>query len=1425
SLQRSISDQDKISQKKSLSSHESDLIRELWCSALGYEDIDNDVNFFDLGGDSLIASGIIAELNEKLDIQLSPSLIYNYSTINDLKSKIKGYVATPTLIDNSPEEEIIQIDRSVLSTQQKRLLFLHEYDVEKKKYNLVHIITSTGKIDINILTEAMNIFFKEQEAFSTYFSRISGVGIMKYADDVNVPINIIHYNNCSERIGLEIFSEHIKEEVQKVMDLYSYPLCKVEIHKLSDMDTQIALYTPHIISDGWSAEIFRRQLWKYYNLLKEDKSIISTGTFCYSDYVKWEQRKKQNQDVDNNKKFWRQKLDDIPSCHTIPLDKDRKSDLSGSGDTVSFSLTEELSKRIRVYCRDVKITPYNFFLGILSILIWKYSGQDTVVIGSPYANREKTTFKDIVGFFVKTLPLKISFDDQNGISQYFQYVKATFEEAWSHSDIELDEIIELCKTERIPGVNPIFQIVFAYQNFTDNRIEDDCSFQLGFPNRGISEFDISLYMREDIVFEGGFEFSTDIFCTTTIERMLLNFKSIIESILERPNVKMNSISIMRSADWEMLKDVNDTESKEYLDKHFLDLYEESLQKYGNNIAIEFQEEVMTYSQLHRRTLDIAKSLKEKGVRAGDVVAVFLNRGPDLIASMLAVYWVGGQYLPIDPRVPSERMKSILEDAVPQVVLVDDRSIFNLDENRTVSILNLKDIDSSTGIVFSQIEPVKYEIAYIIYTSGSTGKPKGALITHTGLANTLLYMNSKLGLKQGEKFLALTSASFDLSLIEFCLPFLQGSSILMVDQYTAMDGMALSEVINSKSITFIQATPTTWNIIRDAGWKGNNNIIAISGGEALDNSLSSYIRQNTRLAYNGYGPTETAIYSSFSQITDDEWEPNIGFPNANEEYYVVDKAKKIVPQGISGELYIGGASLAAGYLNRDQLTSEKFIQIDFDNGSPARKLYRTGDVVKQLSSGAFVYIGRTDQQIKMRGYRIELGEIEKEFNFIPEIIESICIVSDLVPKNPELILFYRGTKKLSHLELNQLTKNRLPEYMIPKKYVYMEEFPKTLSGKIDRKKLKIPETTFLIDNLREIVSPRNHLERMAVEIWQDVLQIPDIGIRDNFFELGGHSLLTTKLIDMMNEKLHKKIKLRDLFIHPTIEELLSLNNFSYNSSDIPLIFPVSQNGGKTPFFLVAGAYVNSYKNENGQSNYEQDFFRYFSNIIRIFQNERPLFGLRPQGVLKGEDFHQNVQEMAKEYVLEIKKIQPSGPYIIGGECVGGNVAYEIVQQLKADGENVKALILLDTVRNIKDYEWRFKSHNNKQRNRKIVKNFSADIRSSFRNKEFDQIVKHINNIRKIYLPIGRKDRMYSKKTLESWVYAETLAKYKPERYTGKVILLINEEWNSNNPSLSWDSKICPNLSSYEIPGNHRTRLGNENLDYIGSILQRELSDYQ
>ncbi|MFN9736516.1 MAG: amino acid adenylation domain-containing protein, partial [Microcystis sp.] len=821
------------------------------------------------------------------------------------------------------------------------------------------------------------------------------------------------------------------------------------------------------------------------------------------------------------------------------------------GDQINGILSPELSQDLNKLSREKGVTLFMTLLTAFKVLLYRYTGQEDILVGTPIANRTRSELAGLIGFFVNTLVLRTDLAGNTSFSEALKQVRKTATDAYDHQDLPFEMLVEALQPERNMSYTPLFQVMFGLDNEVLNEMDLEgikaTPQPLEFKK---AKFDLSLSIQvKEAGLTAHWEYNTDLFNGETIERMNGHFLALLEGIIANPSERISQLPLLtKSEQQQLLIDWNNTEVDYPVDKCIHQLFEEQVERTPDTVAVIFEEQELTYNELNCRANQLAHYLQSLGVKPDELVGICVERSLEMIVGLLGILKAGGAYVPLDPDYPLERISLMLEDAGLKVLLTQQKLIDKLSESQ--ANINIVCVDADLPVISKEeqknlITTIKYSnLAYVIYTSGSTGIPKGVLVTHQGLLNLVFWHQNTFEITNLDKATQLAGTGFDAAVWELWPYLTAGASIYLVKPEILISLVELQKWLAAKKITIsFLPTPIAEQLLSLEWTEINVSLRTIlTGGDKLNQYPSNFIPFQV---VNNYGPTENTVVTTSGVVISGEknnsLSPAIGRPIFNTQIYILDSNLQPVPVGIPGEIHISGAGLARGYLNRPELTQEKFIPNPFSN-SPDSRLYKTGDLARYLPDGNLEYLGRIDNQVKIRGFRIELGEIETILSQHSAVKTAIVIaredetnqkrlVAYIVPQ-AEGISAQQEQNFIAVTELRQFLKAKLPEYTIPSAFVILESLPLTPNGKIDRRALPAPE----FQSEEQYVAPRNPIEEILSSIWVKVLKVAQVGIHDNFFELGGHSLLATQLISRIREAFQVEMPLRELFVAPTIAEL-------------------------------------------------------------------------------------------------------------------------------------------------------------------------------------------------------------------------------------------------------------------------------------------------
>ncbi|MGB7951165.1 MAG: amino acid adenylation domain-containing protein [Candidatus Binatia bacterium] len=1045
-----------------------------------------------------------------------------------------------------PTKPVLRDQKFPLSFAQQRLWFLDRYEPGKPFYNISQGLRLSGRLDIEALERSLNEIIRRHEVLRTTFSMEEDEPVQRIAQPVNRSLARIDLRDRAVSEREDEARRIASEEARRPFDLGRGPLFRATLVRLGEDDHVLVLTVHHIVADGWSMAVLNGELAVLYEAFRHSEpSPLSELPIQYADYAVWQREWLQGEVLDGQVSYWKKQLEGAPAVLDLPTDRPRPAVQSYRGARSSFELSKELTEQLKALSRKENATLFMTLLAAFQALLYRYTGQQDIVVGSPIANRSRVEIEGLIGFFVNTLVLRTDLSGNPSFRELLRRVRKTALEAYDHQDLPFEKLVEELNPERSLSHSPLFQVMFVLQNVPvgpgsnsdlvihPERLENDTT-----------KFDlsVSLVERSDGL-KGWCEYSTDLFNEGTIVRLGEHFRMLLEGLTRNPDRLVGHLPMLTEAEThKLILEWNETKREYPRNKCIHELFEEQVKRTPEAVAVVFDGEELKYRELNRRANQVARYLIKLGARPETLVAICMERSLEMIVGILGILKAGAAYVPQDPCFPNERLAYMWDDTRVTVLLSQEHlaetlppfagSVVCIDRDWE-PISRESDADIKSGAT-------PENLAYVIYTSGSTGRPKGVQIPHSNVINALTHVRAALGFTQKDISLLVANICFDISVMELLLPLVVGARLVVVGTVVVVDGERLARLVSSCEATMLHATPATWRLLLQAGWTGDEKLTILCGGEALPSELAKRLAGQGSSLWNLYGPTETTIYSTGAvyqpELCDGTVSISIGRPVANTQIYILDDYLQPVPVGVPGQLCIGGAGLARGYLDRAELTAASFIPNPFSE-EPGARMYRTGDLTRYLPDGRVEYLGRLDHQVKLRGFRIELGEIESVLSEHPQVRHSVVLAREDVPDDKQLtayIVLDEGATAGTD-ELRRFLKAKLPEYMVPSAYVYLESLPLTSNGKLDRKALPAPDP-IRPDVADKFVAPRTLIEETLANIWAEVLGFERVGVHDNFFDLGGHSLLGAQVMSRAREALQVDLPLRILFEAPTVVEL-------------------------------------------------------------------------------------------------------------------------------------------------------------------------------------------------------------------------------------------------------------------------------------------------
>ncbi|MEO6191568.1 MAG: amino acid adenylation domain-containing protein, partial [Thermoanaerobaculia bacterium] len=1033
-----------------------------------------------------------------------------------------------------------------LSFAQQRLWFLDRIEPGSPLYNIPAAFEMTGPLDTPALEAALREVVRRHEALRTTFAdRSEGpVQVIHRRGDLPFAIADLRALPAGERRA-EAWRRAVAE-ARRPFDLQRGPLLRALLLRLSGDERGeehlVVLTIYHIVSDGWSMGVLVREIAALYPAFAAGlPSPLPRLPMQYADFAVWQnERLRAGEVVERELGFWRGALAGAPAALDLPTDSPRPALQTFHGAQVPVRLGAELTAALRQAGRGAGQTLFMQILTAFAGLLGRWSGQEDLLVGSPIAGRQRAEAQGLIGCFVNTLALRADLTGGPSLGELLERVKRMSLAAFAHQELPFGRLVEELHPQRDLSRSPLFQVMFVLQRAEAAALElPGLALRPRDLDTGTAKFELTLQLAESAgSVDGWIEFNADLFEPATAARLAGGLETLLSAFaggLERPAADLPVLAAEERRQLAALcREADRPWSAEAL---VHELFEAQAARTPEAPAVSFGGEVLTYRQLDERAGRLARRLRRLGVGPDARVGLCLERSAEMVVALLAILKAGGAYVPLDPAHPAERLGMILADAGIAVLVTEERLLPVLPPHAAALLCLDRD---AAEIAAGEPRPrertaVADNLAYVLFTSGSTGRPKGVQVTHRGLANLLRSVAERPGIGPGDVTLALTTITFDIAAFEIFGPLIAGGRVVVATRDEAADGRLLAARIEAVRPTLVQGTPATWRLLVDSGWRGAPRVRAVTAGEPLARDLAAAVLDRCAELWNLYGPTETAVYSTCWRVALDGGPIVIGRAVANTDLHVVDRALTLAPLGAAGELLIGGAGLARGYLGQPDLTAEKFVP-DPWSVEPGARLYRTGDLVRYRRSGDLEYLGRIDHQVKVRGFRIELGEVEAALRRHPGVRQAVVAAHGEGSDRRLVAWLIAGGEAPGIGELREHLRRTLPEYMVPTAYRVMAALPMTPSGKVNRKALPAPEGTREAASTAAYVDPRNDLERTIGALWSEVLKVDRVGVDDNFFDLGGHSLLAAQVHVRLSEALGREFALLDLFRYPTVSSL-------------------------------------------------------------------------------------------------------------------------------------------------------------------------------------------------------------------------------------------------------------------------------------------------
>ena len=1125
-----------------------------WAEVLRVDQVGVHDNLLDLGGDSLKVAQIATRIRDAFQINVPLRAIFDNPTVAGMAGVIEALSGDDTRHGEMPIRRIPRGGPIPLSFAQERVWFMHQLDPQNLAYNFQSTIRFRGTLNTAALEQALNEIVRRHEIYRTTFPTVEGRPrqVVHRPERLRLPLEDLSRLSVTQQA--DAWAAWRQVEFQRRFDLSTLPLVRWTLFRWGETDHTLVHMEHHLVHDGWSFNVLLNELVELYSAFSQRRpSPLPELSVQFADFAAWQHAWMQGDILDTQLAYWQQRLHRVSPLLELPATGPRPTTHTFRGRAPRTEIPLALCNDLRVLSRDTSTTLFMTMLAAFIAMLHRYTGEDDLAVGTFFANRRTRDAESLIGMILNNVVIRTSLENDPTMRELMAQVKDVVLESSNHQDVPFDRVVEAVQPTRDLSLNPLFQVAFSFH--------DEPMPTRGFDgldvtitpviSNGSAKFDLSVigipHSAQVLGLPHGseqdgltmiWEHSSDIFELDMIHRMTQHYRGVLASLVANPDQHVSELSLEpQAALTAQLERWNATTCDFPRVACTHTLIRAQAEARPDALAVLSGNHVLTYRELERRSNQLARYLHKQGIGATRLVGIRVNRSLDMAVGLLGIWKAGAAYVPIDPAFPPDRQVWMMQDSSLDLVVTHSSLQGVLPEGMPVVRLDTDEthIRAEDDSAYDAGEVTPEDLAYVIYTSGSTGRPKGVAVAHRSLVNLLSAMAREPGMTDQDRLLAITTLSFDMAALELFLPLIVGGSVAIASRDCAADVDQLGQLMRTGGATIMQATPTTWRSLVDAGWTGDATLTALCGGEPLSGALAQDLIARVGTLWNMYGPTETTIYATIQRVEAPDDRVPIGRPIPNTRIYVLDKYRQPVPLGVMGELWISGEGVSCGYLGRPELTAEQFVVDPFRNDGDT--MYRTGDVGRRLPDGALEYLGRTDHQVKVRGFRIELGEIETTLLRQPGIKEAAVVVREDVPGDRRLVAYLvrDSASTPSAPDTAARLRHTLPHYMIPNAWVELGTLPRTANGKIDRSAL--PEPTRRRDaSSGSFVEPRTASERTMAEIWREILQLDLVGARDDFFARGGHSLTATMLANRIRSVFGVEMSLVSIFETPTVAGL-------------------------------------------------------------------------------------------------------------------------------------------------------------------------------------------------------------------------------------------------------------------------------------------------
>ncbi|MDO1430598.1 pyoverdine non-ribosomal peptide synthetase PvdD [Pseudomonas aeruginosa] len=1235
-------------------------IAAIWAEILGVERVGLDDNFFELGGHSLLATRVISRVRQEQQLDASLKALFERPV---LKAFAQGLERTTDAVSTIPLADRQQ--PLALSFAQERQWFLWQLEPESAAYHIPSALRLRGRLDVDALQRSFDSLVARHETLRTRFRLEGGRSYQQVQPAVSVSIE-------REPFGEEGLIERIQAIVVQPFDLERGPLLRVNLLQLAEDDHVLVLVQHHIVSDGWSMQVMVEELVQLYAAYSQGLDVVLPALpIQYADYALWQRSWMEAGEKERQLAYWTGLLGGEQPVLELPFDRPRPARQSHRGAQLGFELPRELVEAVRALAQREGASSFMLLLASFQALLYRYSGQADIRVGVPIANRNRVETERLIGFFVNTQVLKADLDGRMGFDELLAQARQRALEAQAHQDLPFEQLVEALQPERNASHNPLFQVLFNHQSeirsvTPEVQLEDLRLEGLAWDGQ-TAQFDLTLDIQED---ENGiwasFDYAADLFDASTVERLAGHWRNLLRGIVANPRQRLGELPLLDAPERrQTLSEWNPAQREYAVQGTLQQRFEEQARQRPQAVALILDEQRLSYGELNARANRLAHCLIARGVGADVPVGLALERSLDMLVGLLAILKAGGAYLPLDPAAPEERLAHILDDSGVRLLLTQGHLLERLPRQAGVEVLA---IDGLVLDGYAESDPLPTlsadNLAYVIYTSGSTGKPKGTLLTHRNALRLFSATEAWFGFDERDVWTLFHSYAFDFSVWEIFGALLYGGRLVIVPQWVSRSPEDFYRLLCREGVTVLNQTPSAFKQLMAVACSADMATqqpalrYVIFGGEALDlQSLRPWFQRfgdRQPQLVNMYGITETTVHVTYRPVSEADLEGGLVSPIGGTipdlSWYILDRDLNPVPRGAVGELYIGRAGLARGYLRRPGLSATRFVPNPFPGGAGER-LYRTGDLARFQADGNIEYIGRIDHQVKVRGFRIELGEIEAALAGLAGVRDAVVLAHDGVG-GTQLVGYVvadsaEDAERLRE-SLRESLKRHLPDYMVPAHLMLLERMPLTVNGKLDRQALPQPDASLSQQAYR---APGSELEQRIAAIWAEILGVERVGLDDNFFELGGHSLLLLMLKERIGDTCQATLSISQLMTHASVAEQAACIEGQARES---LLVPLNGRREGSPLFMFHPSFgsVHCYK-----------------TLAMALRDRHPVKGVVCRALLGAGREVPEWDDMVAEYAEQLLQEHPEGVFNLAGWSLGGNLAMDVAARLEQRGRQV------------------------------------------------------------------------------------------------------------------------------------------------------------